>query len=233
MSLNALENLKLSLTMFNLGGFNPRITTTRSKFFKILGLFSSICVLSLNIASYIFEENTLTSFAEKVESTVTIFQVVLKTTLLTYYGKDILDLLEMCESFWKVENIDENLRKEIANLMKEQSRVGKMYLYSVCITLTGFLSKVFLPGNEMPMKAYMFDNGPICFILIFFLQVITMCYIEFVVIPLDVFFSALCLQAVVQLKILGYKIKTIQYENSTIYQEKFIKYIKYFDFLLK
>lgn len=141
----------------------------------------------------------------------------------------------MMDKFWKVK-VDERLEKELRSKIKIQIFVGKAYLYSVFVTLGGFLIKIALPGEKLPLKIYLPRKDLLGYLITYTFEFITICFIQFSVIPFDVLFSAFCLQAIVQFNYLGYILKNIEFKKYAKNEEdifELVEIVKYYEFLLE
>lgn len=238
MDLITTKNLVFPLTLMKFAGIHPKQKGPIPALLNIFGFVLSITVYALAFIDYFMTENTVTQFAKKFETQMTISQILMKGFILIYYKKALSEILDITQNFKDINSADLLIQAKFKKYLDDTLKKSKFYLSAVSFSLLFFIGKPFFPGHELPLWCFVPDKFLLTYNLIFFMEIILVFYIIFTVIAHDIFFFNLCTKIVLQFRLLSYLLRNLdmskfvldrgnetflELKNCIVYHEHLIK----------
>lgn len=153
-------------------------------------------------------------------------QVYIKTFTLIACRTSLLNLIDARKHFWKLDDFNAEIRQEMIVILQKLLKVQKIFTYtcyiaSALVYATPFLVK----DGSVPHASWIPDGIPHAFETMYILQGFLSPIYVHIVVAFDCIFASICIQVIIQLKLLQNALRDIHF-HASLNKEEYMNNIK-------
>ncbi|KAI7815590.1 Odorant receptor Or66 [Rhyzopertha dominica] len=232
------KSLEVALAMLKHAGQDPRRFELKEKLWTVFWLVHAvISTIFCAVGLYFIKGSSGIMIAKKVEGMMTQFHVFSRLYSLMVFKYHLKAMLEDRKRFWNINDFGNDISQELNSMFNKLLKFfiffrGSTYFTSVLNVITPIL----MQDHSLPFGSYVFEGFPYSYEAMYASQSFYYIVVVEEVLGFDCLFATLCLEVVVQFKLLNYKLSCLKIQKGTMDSSQYLSDLKtcidYHNFLL-